>query len=164
MRTFVSAAAAVVALAWASGTARAQDDKGAFGLGLVLGEPTGISAKLYLSNDTAVDAAVGGAVVGKGIQAHADFLWHPWVVVNEDAFVLPAYIGLGARVLQHDREAEDDVHIGARFAVGALFDFREIPLDVFVEVALIPEFASGGGDHGGFGVALNAGAGARYYF
>ncbi len=146
----------------------AADEKGAFGLGLILGEPTGISAKLYLADTTAVDAALGGAVIGKGIQAHADYLWHPWVLTNEKAFVMPAYIGLGARVLQHDRgDNDDDMHIGVRVVGGLLFDFREIPLDVFLEIAIIGEFASAdndGDNHGGFGPGLNVGLGGRYYF
>jgi len=146
------------------GNARA-DEKGAFGLGLILGEPTGISAKLYLSDTTAVDAAIGGAVVGKGVQGHADYLWHPWVLTNEKSFVMPAYIGLGGRVLQHDRgDEDDDLHIGLRIVGGLSFDFREIPLDVFIEAALIGEFASADGDHGGFGPGLNVGIGGRYYF
>ena len=49
---------------------------------------------------------------------------------------------------------------------GLLFDFKEIPLDVFVEVAGIAEFRFGSNDEAinGFGLALNGGLGARYYF
>ncbi len=55
-----------------SGDAHAQPvEKGTFGVGIILGEPTGISAKLYLSDNTAVDAAAGGATLGGGIHAHA---------------------------------------------------------------------------------------------
>lgn len=143
----------------------AADEKGSFGLGLILGEPTGVSAKLYLTDTTAVDAALGGAIVGKGVQVHADYLWHPWVLTNEKSFVMPAYLGLGGRILQHDRgDEDDDLHIGVRVVGGIMFDFREIPLDVFLEVAAIGEFKSADGDHGGFGPALNLGVGGRYYF
>jgi hypothetical protein len=157
----------VLVAALAAGTRpAAAGEKGSFGLGLILGEPTGISAKLYLTNDTAIDAAVGGAVIGKGISAHADYLWHPWILVNEAEFVMPAYLGIGARVFDHDRGANDqgDFHLGARLPAGLLFDFRSIPLDAFVELALVVEFRSGDDDHGGPGLALNAGVGARYYF
>src|SRR5688572_21882176 len=58
------AALVVAALATASGAEDLDDesaraDKGTFGLGLILGEPTGISAKLYLQDDQAIQAAVG---------------------------------------------------------------------------------------------------------
>jgi hypothetical protein len=167
-RWAVPAAAAAVAWAVGPGAARAEE-KGAFGIGLILGEPTGVSAKLYLSDDKAVDAAVGGAVVGGGIQAHADYLWHPWVLTNEESFVMPAYLGLGARVLQHDPGGDDenDFHTGVRLVAGILFDFRNIPLDVFVEGAVIGEWKSGSDsdpEHGGFGPALNIGLGGRYFF
>ena len=43
---------------------------------------------------------------------------------------------------------------------------KEIPLDVFVEVAGIVEYRFGSDDPdiNGFGLALNGGIGARYYF
>jgi hypothetical protein len=165
MRHFAILAALSLTVTVGARTAAAEE-KGAFGLGLILGEPTGIAAKLYLTDDTAFDAAIGGAVVGSGIQAHFDYLWHPWILTNETAFVMPAYVGIGARVLDHDRgDADDDFHAGARVVGGILFDFREIPLDVFIEVAFIAEWqSSGDDDHGGFGPALNAGIGGRYYF
>lgn len=146
-------------------------EKGTFGIGLIIGEPTGISAKLYLSDDTAVAAAAGSAVVGGGLHAHADFLWHPWILTGteeESKFVMPAYIGVGARALSHDRgrDGDDDFHLGVRGVAGIVFDFKTIPIDVFVEVAGIAEWRLGGGDdnHSGLAVTLNAGAGARYYF
>jgi hypothetical protein len=144
----------------------AGDEKGAFGLGLIVGEPTGVSAKLYLSDDQAIAGAVGGAVIGRGIQIHADYLFHPWILETTDTFVLPAYLGPGLRILNHDRGRgiDNDVHIGARGVLGMLFDFRRVPLDVFVEVAGIIEYRTASGDHGGVGFDLNAGAGVRYYF
>jgi hypothetical protein len=170
MKVFHAAAAAALVLAVTapSASAQADEEKGAFGLGLIVGEPTGVSAKLYLSDDQAVDAAVGGAVIGRGIQVHADYLWHPWILENEDTFVLPAYVGPGLRLLQHDRGrgVEGDFHFGLRGVAGMLFDFRNIPLDVFVEVAGVVDYRSGGGDdtHAGAGLDINAGAGVRYYF
>jgi hypothetical protein len=158
----------VAALAGVAGSAHAQSEKGVFGLGLIVGEPTGVAAKLYLSDDTAIDAAVGGAVIGRGIQVHADHLWHPWVLEKTASFVLPAYVGLGGRFLFHDRGAssDDDLHLGARAVAGALFDFREIPLDVFLEFAGILDlrFGSDDRDHDGVGLGINLAAGARYYF
>ena len=89
-------------------------EKGPFGVGIIVGEPTGISAKLYLDNDTAVAGAVGSAVVTGGLQAHADYLFHPWILTDEEAFVLPAYLGPGLRLLAADRGRgqDTDFHIG----------------------------------------------------
>lgn len=145
--------------------ARAESvDKGIFGIGIIVGEPTGISGKYYLGNDTAIDFAAGAAILGRGIQVHGDFLWHPWVLDRKDSFALPAYIGVGARILNHDSGGGDDDHVrfGLRVPVGIAFDFTRIPLDVFAELAGVLDYRTKGESH--FGVDINGGAGVRYYF
>jgi hypothetical protein len=160
--------AVVVALGALAGSAHAQSsEKGVFGIGLVLGEPTGISAKLYLDDDTAVQAAVGSAWRGGGAQIHADYLWHPWILEQRDSFTLPAYIGPGLRFIQYNFGRQDAYFaVGVRGVVGICFDFTTIPLDVFVEVAGVAEWGFVDPDVGdeGFGLTFNAGAGGRYYF
>ena len=138
-------------------------DKGTFGIGIILGEPTGITAKLYLQDDQAIQAAVGSAFVSGGLQVHADYVFHPWILEDRDSFVMPAYIGPGLRVIDYDAPAGGQQHlsIGLRAVAGLLFDFKDVPLDAFVEVAGVAGYEFGG--HG-FDPGLNAGAGVRYYF
>jgi hypothetical protein len=138
--------------------------KGVFGLGIIVGEPTGLSGKYYLGDDTAFDFAVGGAFIQRGLQAHADYLWHPWMLEQKEAFVLPAYIGLGARFIIVNARGSDEDHfrMGLRAVIGVLFDFTNVPLDVFVEAAPVVDYRTKLESKFGFG--LNAGAGARYYF
>ncbi len=157
-----------------SGVASAEDlvdssvEKGSLGAGIILGEPTGVCAKLYLEDDQAVQAALGFTFVSGGFQAHADYVFHPWILEERDQFTIPAYVGPGVRVMQHGagRDGDSDFRVGARAVAGLLFDFKEIPLDVFVEVAGVAEFRFGSEDPdiNGFGLALNGGLGARYYF
>ena len=48
-----------------------------------------------------------------------------------------------------------------------LFDFKAVPMDVFLELAVIGQYDFGGtgtSSDKGFGFSLNAGAGVRYYF
>ncbi len=157
-------AAALAVIVGTAGSALAQEEKGVFGLGLIIGEPTGVSAKYYLSDDTALDFAAGGAVIGRGIQVHADYLWHPWILEEQDSFALPLYVGPGLRVLRRDSGGGDEDHmrIGIRAVLGILFDFRTVPLDVFVEVAGVADYRTLDDSH--FGFDINAGAGVRYYF
>jgi hypothetical protein len=139
-------------------------DKGVFGAGLIIGEPTGISVKYYLGNDVAVDGALGAAFLGRGIQAHTDLLWHPWILDRKESFALPLYLGVGLRVLNHDSggSADDHVRIGLRAPVGILFDFTRISIDVFAELAAVVDYRTAGENR--FGLDLNGGAGVRYYF
>ena len=143
-------------------------EKGSLGVGIMIGEPTGIAAKLYLQDDQAVQAAVGLTFVSGGFQAHADYVFHPWILEEREAFTLPAYVGPGVRLMQHaaGRDGDDDFRVGARAVAGLLFDFKEVPLDAFVEVAGVLEyrFGSDNDDANGVGLALNGGIGARYYF
>lgn len=162
--------AGTVAFSTAMPTARAEGPGGDFGLGLIIGSPTGVSGKFYFDEQTAIDFAVGAALVGgSGVHAHADFLWHPWVLVRESSFNLGVFLGVGARVLSHNRNNRgDDIHIGARGPIGIVFDFNKggVPLDAFVEVAAVLDIitSTDGNDEDTVGFTLNGGIGARYYF
>jgi hypothetical protein len=139
-------------------------EKGTFGLGLCIGEPTGVAAKLYLQDDRAIQGAFGFAFAGGGLQVHADYVFHPYILQDKDSFTMPVYVGPGVRFIQYEegRDGDQFIALGVRGVGGVLFDLKEIPLDAFVEVALVAEY--GFADEEGFGLTLNAGAGARYYF
>jgi hypothetical protein len=139
------------------------DEKGVVGVGLIVGEPLGLSAKYYLADDRAIDAAVGFAYVGRGWQGPGDYLWHPWLIERTESFAMPFYLGVGGRVLAHDGGSGDDEHtrIGLRVPFGILFDFTRVPLDTFVEIVPVFDYRTRGD---AFGFDVNAGAGVRYYF
>lgn len=138
-------------------------DKGTLGIGIILGEPTGICAKLYLKDDQAIQGAVGSAFVGGGIQLHADYVFHPYVLQSRDSFVLPVYVGPGIRLIDYtDGRDDSSFAMGIRGVGGLLFDFKNVPLDAFIEVAAVLEYEFKDGE--GAGITLNAGAGVRYYF
>src|SRR5688572_23975347 len=120
---------------------RARAAGGPFGLGLIIGSPTGLSGKLYLNRQNAIDFALGAAFLSsRGLHAHVDYLWHPIMLTQDAGFFMPLYIGIGARILDHDHgrdDFDDDFHLGVRVPAGILFDFRTVPIDVFLEVALV---------------------------
>lgn len=136
------------------------------GLGFMVGAPTALAFKYYLSGDTALDAGVGviqGVGRRDGLHVHADFLWHPAVLASSEPFLLPLYVGMGGRVFDFDDEetGDDDLSVGARVPVGIMLDFNNVPIDVFFELALVVDFIVGDGDaRADFGGAL----GFRYYF
>ena len=146
----------------APGEAGRPSEKGTLGLGLIFGEPTGISAKLYLADDRAVQAAVGGSFYADAWQLHAEYVFHPWILQDRDTFVLPVYLGPGMRFMYYNEGRSGDAHlaVGVRGVIGMLFDFKNVPLDVFVEIGGVLEYDF----DDGFGPGFNVGAGVRYYF
>ena len=141
-----------------------------FGLGIMLGGPTGLNGKYYLGPDTAVDFGVGAyhrVRFHSAIQLHADFLWHPFNLVSDPVFDLPLYFGIGGRILFHefdpDEDRDDDVHLGVRGPVGLAMIFNEVPVDIFLELALVLDIVVDEDEDLLF-ADFNALVGARYYF
>lgn len=139
-------------------------EKGTFGIGLMIGLPTGIAAKLYLEDDRAVQGAFGVNLISEGIHVHADYVFHPYILQDKEEFTMPVYAGPGARLVQYrkGRDGDNYMALGARGVFGMMFDFKNIPLDAFLEAAFVLEY--GFADDEGFGVTLDVGGGARYYF
>ena len=102
------------------------------GVGVILGNPTGLSAKMWTSEKTALDAAAAWSFLGEGyIHMHADFLLHSYAIdVAQGA--LPVYFGLGGRV-----RLGADTRIGVRVPLGIAYQFEDAPFDVFFEIAPI---------------------------
>ena len=77
--------------------------------------------------------------------------------------MLPVYFGPGVRLIDYTNGRDDSSFaIGVRGVGGMLFDFREVPLDAFVEIAAVLEYEFKDGR--GAALRFNAGAGVRYYF
>lgn len=140
-------------------------EKGTFGIGLMIGDPTGICGRLYVSDDRAIQGGLGAAFIGGGLQAHIDYVFHPKVLQVRDSFVLAMYIGPGARVIQYRNSAAGAqtsyFGTGLRLVGGLLFDFKS-PLDAFIEVAGIVEWQFD--EDPGPAVTGNVAGGVRYYF
>lgn len=119
-------------------------------IGVILGEPTGISFKTWKSDRTAIDAALAWSFGDNGsVHLHADYLRHNWLDVDSGS--LAFYYGLGGRV-----KFADDSKVGARIPVGLQYLFPDNRLSMFFEVAptfdLIPETSFG--VNGGVGVRI----------
>lgn len=152
-----------------------------FGLGLMFGFPTGLTAKWYTGTDTALAFGLGlyhEYRFHDAFHAHVDYLWHPAVLAKPDPFWLALYFGVGGRILDHDDfndpgdfYYDDHTHLGARVPVGLLMDFNEIPLDIFFELVPTLDLLVLEGDdrfddddHGDFYFEIDGALGARYYF
>lgn len=125
-----------------------------FGLGVIFGEPTGLSAKMWTSEKTAIDAAVAWSFVGSGwLHVHADFLIHNYELIDVNQGALPVYFGVGGFV-----SFSSDLGLGARVPFGLAYQFEGAPVDIFAEVvpglSLLPEIR----------FYIGGGIGVRYFF
>lgn len=120
-----------------------------FGLGLELGEPTGVTGKLFLSPSNALDFGLGEIYHhyygGDGLHLYVDYLWHPTVLTSTPSFELPFYVGVGGRVWFFDYDCpggvcHDAEAFGVRVPVGIAFDFNNVPLDIFIQATPTLDF------------------------
>ncbi len=128
-------------------------DRG-FGLGIMIGEPTGINGKYWLSERNAIDGGVAWSFRHPGFfHLHFDYLFHFPNGINAPP-QLSWYLGPGARMAARTGEGI----IGIRFVGGMLYWLKDAPIDFFLEVAPIVDLAPE------TEFTANAGLGARFYF
>jgi hypothetical protein len=127
-----------------------------FGFGVILGEPTGLSAKYLLNRENAIDLAVAWNLSGDNdFTLHADYLWHNYDLFKIKTGVMPVYFGVGARMELRDNK---DDRFGVRIPVGVSYQFAEPKfLELFGEIAPILDLAPS------TKLDLNVGIGARFY-
>jgi hypothetical protein len=105
---------------------------GPFGLGIIIGEPTGVSVKYRMTEANAIDGAIAWSLSGDNdMHLHGDYLHHWFDVIQVSKGRLPLYAGLGARFVL--RENRDD-HVGIRIPVGLAYLFAGAPFDIFFEL------------------------------
>ncbi|HEY2900177.1 MAG TPA: hypothetical protein VGL59_06360 [Polyangia bacterium] len=122
-----------------------------FGLGLAVGDPTGLVAKLWVSPTNAVDFGLGFQHYGlqrcdvDGIHCdyayrefsfNADYLWQSNLV--KGPFQLDWHIGAGGRIysFSDNNRYEHDFDLGARMPIGLDGMFRNPGfLEIYFEVA-----------------------------
>lgn len=146
----------------AAGAAQPGTGRRGVGLGIILGEPTGVSVKGWIDHDTAVDAAAAWAFSGhSSFQVHADYLKHVYGIVDHAGIGgrLPFYYGVGGRIKFHDRRnGATDTRAGVRIPFGLTYLPDDAPFDLFLEVVPVLD-ATPSTD-----LRLNAAIGGRYYF
>jgi hypothetical protein len=125
------------------------------GLGAMIGNPTGLNGKYWLSADQAIDGGLGFSVAGRTrFEMHSDYLFHSeGAFVFNDVHPLDLYYGLGGRM-----EFADTINIGLRVPVGLSHRYSDQAADMFAEIAPILDFV------GKTGIDIHVAFGARYYF
>ncbi len=133
---------------------------GAFGLGICLGAPTGLSGKLWLGQGAAFQFAAGGDMGHfKGLAGSADFVFQFRPVnVEGDEFSLPLHFGGGLKTTMSLQDGFSILLLGPRVVAGASVLVPSLPVDLYFEVAPAVYV------YEAVGWVMEGQIGARYYF
>jgi hypothetical protein len=144
-------AVCMLLVVWAA-TVSAQER--GFGLGISIGEPTGLNGKFWVSGSNAIDGGIAWSFRRQGfLHVHADYLWHFSDIARGSVKLLP-YIGVGGRIGARNGGAM----LGVRVPFGLACFPGRAPIDIFLEVAPVVDLAPATELQG------NGGIGIRYYF
>jgi len=137
-----------------------------FGIGVIVGEPTGLSLKKWINDTQAIDMGLAWSFSeNDSLHLHADFLLHTIDLLQDSAARgdLPVYVGIGGRLkLKEDnhgngRNDHDDL-FGIRMPVGISYLLEDAPVEFFGEIVPVFDVAPDSD------FDLNAAIGARFYF
>jgi hypothetical protein len=120
-----------------------------FGVGLVVGEPTGLTGKMWLSRE---DALVGATAWSYDTPydksynknavhyLHVDYIRHLRGKLKVQSGKMPLYFGAGVRMVSINN---NDTILGVRVPLGIVYIPESLPIDFFLEVVpimnLVPE-------------------------
>jgi len=132
------------------------EDRKKIGLGVIAGEPTGLTGKFMFNNTTGIDVGVGWKTSGDSeFHIYADYLYHLYDIIRIPEGQLPLYFGGGLRYV--NRSNEDD-KFGIRIPVGIEYLFKNVSLGAFFELVPILNLTPD------TDFDLEAGIGIRFFF
>jgi hypothetical protein len=122
-------------------------------IGVVLGQPTGLSAKYWINSRSTIDGAVAYELRDEEdrVDLYADYQFN-FLFLPVGQGVVPLYFGLGPFV----ELSTDEVALGARIPVGVQYFIPNARLSLFGELAPVLEVvpSSDVGIRGGVGIRL----------
>ncbi|MBV71270.1 MAG: hypothetical protein CMH52_07965 [Myxococcales bacterium] len=146
-----------VYMGYGSGGVRAETKT--LGLGLSLGEPTGLSGKLFIDDSHAIAAGLSFSFIDDNLHLHGDYLLHfrNRLTLLEGGDWIP-YVGVGGKFRIWHNKATGDDGLSIRIPLGIAVHLDIAPLDVFFE--FVPGMRLLPATDADLGAAL----GARWYF
>lgn len=142
-----------------------QAQRNGFGVGIVAGEPTGLSFKKFVNRTNAFQAGVAWSFHRQNRQPpftgsergffyfHLDYLKHIYLTSSGSSMQIPLYIGVGGYTVMRN----DDPVLGLRIPFGIALHFGNFPMDLFLEVVPTLSLIPGTNFYGGLA------AGGRFY-
>ena len=107
-------------------------DRKKWGIGVIAGEPTGLTLKYMFDNTMGIDVGAGWSTSSDDeYQIYGDFLYHIYDLLMPGTGQLPLYFGGGLSYLKRDNL---DDEFGIRIPVGVEYLFKRVPLAAFAEL------------------------------
>lgn len=138
-----------------------------FGFGIMLGEPTGLTAKFWTSKDNALAFCLGNSYLGN-LRIGADYLWHfnafnSKIVNMYSGPGIALGIGESSGWWYHNKnkvwyKEDDGIGLGVRGVFGINIVPRNTPLEIFGELGVMVGFLPGTFTN------VEGAIGIRYYF
>lgn len=130
-----------------------------YAVGVILGDPTGLSAKMKLDGSHSLDGALAYASGHhSGTEFHATYLWDRARSWGTTEGPLDMYYGLGGRLVSYTSNDESKISVGPRGSIGLNFNINNPNIEIFGELAMVLELTPS------IGADLDAGIGARIRF
>ncbi|MEK6647488.1 MAG: hypothetical protein AABY84_12530 [Candidatus Firestonebacteria bacterium] len=123
-----------------------------FGLGLELGDYSGVTAKIWTTDINALSMGIG---FGPFTRVHLDYLWHNFNVIKVDEGRLPLYYGFGGIINTANNVS---TNFGIRGTIGMCYIFKNNNFDIFFELSPTLRFNPSSG------LFLSGAIGGRYFF
>ncbi len=135
---------------------------GNFGIGGIIGEPTGLAFKLKMGQKKAIDGALAIGVIpdrskenneNTRLYFRASHLWLFPDFIPSTNGLLPLYVGAGGRL-----RAISNFNLGVRGSAGLVYMPETAPIDIFLDIGIIVDFL------GRIDTDIDAGFGLRVFF
>jgi len=138
--------------------------EGPLGVGVILGDPSGISLGYKLDADASLQAALAWDLISPGgFTLTGDYIFHFDRMFKVKKVFIPLYAGIGAKLTmlvgtgRYDSSAST-IGLAARIPLGIRWEFADLPLEAFLELVpglrLFPDTSFDAG----------MGLGIRWYF
>ncbi len=128
------------------------------GYGIMVGNPSGLSGKMWFNDRVALDGAFG--VDQSKLDAHVSLLFHDFELLkslniqqSSSRLQVPVYMGVGPRILFADK-----AEFGIRTPLGISFFPERTEWEVFTELAPVIRLSPS------VGLDFDFALGCRYYF
>ena len=122
-----------------------------YGLGLIVLDPSGLTAKAWLKKSGAIAGAIGwSAMEGHQLHLQADYIFYGGRMASDQNVDFSFYLGLGGKIIFQDQD-----NAWFRVPLGIDFFTKKSPLNIFIEVVPSFNFAE---------IKLSGAIGIRYLF